>query len=461
MSQGPQEAPPSLTERVRRYVAGDVTVVDEISALFDRIERHEPTIHAFMHTDRSAALAHAAELDRSLRRGDPPGPLHGVALAVKDNMDLAGWVSTAGSIVRTGHVARTTAPCVAALVDAGAVVVGKTMLDEWAFGGSTENPHFGRVANPWALDRTSGGSSGGSAAAVSAGFAHLALGSDTGGSVRLPAALCGVVGFKPTLGHLPLDGVEPLAPTYDTWGVFTHRVEDALLWLQVLEGVDRPGVREGHATQLHVLRPASLPPTDPDIVRVFEDSLSLCEQAGALIEDVSLPWLWEIPEHFRPVVLRELARGHAGLRRADVARYGQPLQESIAQGDLVDDVTYERALAFRDEVRMRFARLLEGRENAVLATPMTARPADPQGISFNDVVRWGDGMEEDYFSVSTRYTLFANVLGAPALTLPVMGTHPPLPVGLQITGAPGRDHAVLGAGMTAQRSWGGPYLPLL
>ena len=227
--------PGKIAERVRggRISAEEVTV-----EAFDRIDRIEPEIHAFIHLDRESALARAREIDIGVARGEDPGPLAGVPVAVKDNICTRGVPTTAGSRILDGYVPPYDATVIRSIREAGGIIIGKTNLDEFAMGSSCEHSAFGPTRNPWDPKRVPGGSSGGSAAAVASGMAPLALGSDTGGSIRQPASLCGVVGLKPTYGRVSRYGLIAFASSLDQIGPFAPTVEDAALLLEVIAGHD-------------------------------------------------------------------------------------------------------------------------------------------------------------------------------------------------------------------------------
>src|ERR1043166_7227536 len=201
-----------------------------------RIDELQPKLNAFIRVLREEALRDADAADRELAAGRDRGPLHGVPVAVKDLIDIKGVPTTAASRVREGHVAAADAPVITRLRDAGAGLIGKTNLDEFAFGTTSENSAFGLVRNPIDPARSPGGSSGGSAVAVAAGMALAALGTDTGGSIRIPAAACGIVGLKPARGDIPTDGVVPLSKTFDHVGPFALTVGDASLLHQAMSG---------------------------------------------------------------------------------------------------------------------------------------------------------------------------------------------------------------------------------
>ena len=229
----------TLTDAAALVRAGRVSAVDLTSACLARIDTYNPKLNAFITVTRELALARARTLDAELKAGTVRGPLHGVPIALKDNIDTAGIRTTAASAVFDDRVPTEDAEVTRRLLAAGAVVLGKLNLHEFANGGTSATSYYGPVRNPWALDRNPGGSSGGSAAAVSAGLCFGALGTDTGGSIRTPASYCSIVGLKPTYGLVSIRGIIPLVLSLDHCGPMTRTVADAALMLQVLAGYDR------------------------------------------------------------------------------------------------------------------------------------------------------------------------------------------------------------------------------
>src|SRR5207249_8920465 len=228
----------TLAEASARLRTGAVTSVDLVNACLARIDVYNPKINAFITVTREQALARARALDAEQRAGKVRGPLHGIPIALKDNIDTAGIRTTAGSAVFEDRVPTEDAPVVARLTTAGAVIVGKTNLQEFAMGVG-ETSYFGPARNPWSLSHNTGGSSSGSGAAIAAELVYGALGTDTAGSVRIPASFCGIVGLKPTYGLVPIRGIVPLALSLDHCGPMTRTVEDTALLLTVMAGYDK------------------------------------------------------------------------------------------------------------------------------------------------------------------------------------------------------------------------------
>ena len=352
---------------------------------------------------------------------DPPD---GIRLAVKDIFDTAGIRTTYGSLVFEDQVPDVSAEAVARLEAAGYADVGKANLHEFAFGMTSENPHYGTVPNPIAPGRIAGGSSGGSAAALAAGMADAALGSDTAGSIRAPAACCGVVGFKPTFGLLPTAGCFPLAPTFDHVGPMARMVADCTRMMSALvpeldpvPDIAPDGVRVGVAW---------IAEADP-LVR------ARVEEAAAIFpdrRDLNLP---AMPPGIKHVRMRETAETHVRLFSDYRDRYGHDVAEKLDRCLEVTDREYEAGLETREGYRERLAELM--RSVDVLLTPTLPMVAPPVGI--------GDLALRDRL---TQFTYPFNAIGAPALAVPCGAAEDDLPASVQIVGRPGMDALVLGVG---------------
>jgi aspartyl-tRNA(Asn)/glutamyl-tRNA(Gln) amidotransferase subunit A len=353
----------------------------------------------------------------------------GVPLAVKDLFDTTGLVTTYGSILFAEHVPERTAEAVVRLERAGYAVNGKTNLHEFAYGVTSENPHFGTVPNPLAPGRVAGGSSGGSAAALAAGLADAALGSDTGGSIRIPAACCGVVGFKPTFGLVPLEGCFPLAPSFDHAGPMARTVAECE---RLFEALVRARGSEPRTLELEEVRVAvAWTERAEPLVR------ARVEEAAALFprrERVELPF----PERVHRLFMREVADVHRGLFPEHADSYGPDVREKIEECLAVTDREADAAGRERERYRGRCDELLAPFD--LLLTPTLAFVAPPIGRITN-----ANRTE------MTRFTFPFNALGQPALALPCGPAEDGLPASLQLVGAAGDDARVLAIGATLER----------
>ena len=361
-----------------------------------------------------------------LARPEQPGA--GIPLAVKDLFDTAGLVTTYGSIIFAGHVPDRTAEAVARLEAAGYVTVGKANLHEFAYGISSQNPHFGTVRNPVAPGRLAGGSSGGSAAALAAGLADAALGTDSGGSIRIPAAWCGVVGFKPSHGLVPLDGCFPLAPSFDHAGPMTRSVRECTSMLSTLVPDFQPGSSEPLEEMNIGIAWSEL--ADP-LVR------ARVEQAGRHFpraRRLDLP----LPERVGCVFMHEAAEVHRDLFRDHAASYGENVRFKLERCLAVTDKEYAEGLRAREAYRERCLEQLDGIDLLLTPTvPFVAPRADADELTIRDAV--------------IRFTHPFNVLGWPALAMPCGPAENGLPASVQLAGRPGDDARVLAAGEQLER----------
>jgi aspartyl-tRNA(Asn)/glutamyl-tRNA(Gln) amidotransferase subunit A len=475
--------PPTAAGIRRTIASGRATAVEVCSAALDRIADLDPALRAFLHVDRDGALARAAELDR--RSSDLAGlPLLGVPVALKDNICTRTMPTTAASRILEAYTPPYDAGVVERLEAAGAVIVGKTNCDEFAMGSSTENSAFGPTRNPWNPSRTPGGSSGGSAAAVAARIVPLAFGSDTGGSIRQPAALCGVVGLKPTYGRVSRYGLIAFASSLDQIGPIAITVDDAALALNVIAGHDPrdatsaavpvPDFRtETSFESLKGMRvgvPRSLlvDGVEPGVLEAFEGALAVLQECGATRRDVDLPHhRLAIPVYY----LLATAEASSNLARYDGVRYGMRRE---ADG-LVEMYERTRGEGFGPEVKRRIVlgtyvlsagyydayylkaqqvRTLIARDYgaAFEQVDVIALPTSPTG-AFELGERTADPIR---MYLSDIFTVGANLAGLPAITVPCGFTADRLPVGLQLTGRQLEEATVLRAAGAYERvtSWG-------
>ena len=355
----------------------------------------------------------------------------GTPLAVKDLFDTAGLRTTYGSSLFADHVPGRTAEAVARLEAGGYATVGKTNLHEFAYGIGSHNPHFGTVPNPLDPARTAGGSSGGSAAALAAGLAGAALGSDSGGSIRIPAGCCGVVGFKPTHGLVPLEGCFPLAPSFDHAGPMARDVETCVHMLAALAPeFDRTELEALDELRVGV---AWLELADPLVRARVRSAAGLF----AHMREIDFP----LPDGGGPVFMREVAESHRGLFPDHADAYGDNVRAKLERCVRVSDAEFEAALRSREEYRERAAEAMAGLD--LIVTPTLAFVAPP---AFSDDREIRDSM--------LRFTYPFNMLGWPALALPCGSAEHGLPASVQLEGPAGEDARVLAAGALLERAIG-------
>jgi len=435
----------SLTGAAALLRAGKVSPVDLVRACLWRIEAQNPVLNAFITVTAESALQEAHDAEAEMRRGEWRGPLHGIPVAIKDMIDTRGVLTTGASAVYLDRIPGADAAVVARLRRAGAILLGKLNMQEFAIGGSSVPSHFGPVRNPWDTSRIAGGSSGGSAAAVAAGLCFAALGTDTGGSVRQPAALCGVVGLKPTYGRVSNRGVIPLAPSLDHVGPLARNVEDCAAVLEAIAGYERRDVSsERRPFKLHpwpssaahvrigVPRAFFYEGLHPAVHRAVEAALAALSDLGARIEEVPL----EVSTD-RTLFQAEAYASHAELIAEKSERYLPETLGKLRRGATVDTPAYIRARLALAQLRRGIAQMFTRID--VLATPTVPVPA-PRLLdyprTFEDVLGW----EADSMLRNTRPF---NALGIPTVTVPCGRTDDDLPIGLQFAAGPWQERRAL------------------
>lgn len=408
---------------------GEVTAADLVQQVEERLTADGERVNAFITTDIPSARARARELDAG--GGPLGGRLRGIPVAVKDNIDTRGLRTTAGTAVHRDRIPAADAPVVRRLRAEGAVIVGKTNMDELAWGGLTDNPHYGPTRNPWDSSRFVGGSSGGSAAAVAAGLSLGAVGTDTGGSVRLPASATGTVGLRPTHGRIELDGITPLAPSMDTVGPIAHDVAGCRLLFQVLAGL--PGGRdlasgpEPGGVRLGVFSDA-LERLEPDVSHAFEALLATLPAAGVTLVELEFPWLRHYLEPWLVIHLVEPAVVHAALVRESGHLLGAVAREQLLLGFTLQATQLAQALSFRAAFTRRIREFLTTVDALLMPTmPFAPVPHGTTSVMLGDVT-------EPIFDALPRFTGIASMAGMPAISLPAGLSRDGLPIGVQLVG---------------------------
>lgn len=423
---------------------GELNPEDLVTQCLDRIHKLNPRLNVFI------SIA-----ERENQRMDLGLPLTGVPVAVKDLIDVRGLSTTAGTSSWSESLPETDAEVVKRLKQAGASMVGKTNLHEIALGVTNVNPHFGACRNPWDLQRISGGSSGGSAVAVASGMVPAALGTDTGGSIRIPAALCGVVGLKPTYGRVSLRGVVPLSWTLDHVGPITRTVRDAASLLQVMAGYDPldpasfdqavgdyqselekgvQGFRIGFAVGDFIEA------ANEEVLATVRKAVSVFEELGASIQQVQLPWLEQAAQANTIITQADGAAFHRERLDANPHAFGEDVLRRLKAGRGTLSGDYAIARRTQVEIKRRFKTLFEEFDLLLLPTTPDAAPF----IEGPDAVAQARRL--------TRFTAPFNLTGLPALSLPCGFSKDGLPIGLQVVGAEWAEATVLQAGRAYEKA---------
>jgi len=422
------------TEAIR---ARRVSAVELTRAALETIERRNPTLNAFITVTADAALRQAEALDRDFARSGPRGPLHGIPVAHKDLYATAGVRTTSGSKLFADFVPACNAAVVDAFERAGAVMVGKTNLHELAYGITSENPHFGAVRNPHDPLRSAGGSSGGAGVAVATGMALLATGTDTGGSIRIPAAWCGVVGFKPTYGVVSRAGVQPLGFTLDHMGPLARTVADASLAFDAMcRREPRRLTPTARGVRIGVPVNFCFDVVDTQVKDAVLAFTRRCAEAGAELIEVRVPDWDALNATARVVLLVEASAVYQPyLDRRD--QFGDDVWRLLQQGRLIPATDYLNAQRMRTVFRAEFARLFQTID--VLLTPATPATAAPLGQRNIELA----GVTHDTRILATRLMRAVNAVGLPAISLPCGRDRAGLPIGAQLIAAAGQDERLL------------------
>ncbi|MCU1381485.1 MAG: Amidase [Acidobacteria bacterium] len=424
----------------RRFRARELTAVRVTDECLRRIEADNPRLNAFITVMADEAMRQAREADQELAAGNDRGPLHGVPFSIKDLLDIRGLATTAASRVRDGHVAERDAPCIAHLRQAGAIFIGKTNLHEFAFGTTSEDSAFGPARNPHDPLRSPGGSSGGSAASVAAGMALATIGTDTGGSIRIPAAACGIVGLKPSFGEVSVDGVVPLSRTLDHIGPLAQSVTDASVIYHALMGDAHalpPAPRPIHGLRLAVPRKYFCDLLDEDVRARFEEALDRLRTAGAQIDEIEIQHAADIAPVYLHIVLGDAAAYHATMLEEMPEKYTPNVRIRLEMGRYVLAEDYVRALAGRERITREVDAAMAQCDALIL--PSLPIPAPPIGA---DTVQVGT-TAEPVRNVMLRLTQPFNITGHPAIAMPSGFSRDGLPCSVQLVGRRMQTDALL------------------
>lgn len=433
--------------------------IELTDAVLKRIGRLNPILHAFIHVDHEKAHQRAVQLEREQMSGTIRGPLHGVPIAVKDIIHVKGAPTTAGSMILKDWRPDEDATAVRRLEEAGAIIVGKANLHEFAMGATSENPHYGAVRNPWDISKIAGGSSGGSAVAVATGMSFGALGTDTAGSIRLPSALCGTVGLKPTYGRVSRHGCLPFSWSFDHIGPMTRTVRDAAIMLDVLAGHDpldeassllpykrdTTMLRDLTGITIGVCQEHFFEDVDNELTFLLDEALLTLEKLGATRTNLHIPGIEEALWAQRMIAQAEAYSFHEPLLNDFGHQYSPDVAFRLEFGRQISATDYLKAQRIRRSFIQRTLDVMKGID--VLVTPMNHNKAFPIGSVTPEE------------SIANMFKLakapFVSLLGFPALALPCGYTGENMPAGMQLVGKPFTESLLLQVGDCYERfaSW--------
>ncbi len=451
----------SLTSVAQAIAQKRLSSREATQSCLDRIARCEPRLNAFIAIEADEALKAADAADAALAKGHASGALHGVPLAHKDMYYEAGRVATCGSKIRRDFVATTTSTALQRLKDAGTIRLGTLQMAEFAYGPTGHNAHFGPVHNPWAFDRITGGSSSGSGAAVAARLTFAALGSDTGGSVRMPAHFCGVTGLKTTVGRISRAGAMPLSQSLDTVGPLARTAGDCALLLGLMAGADPedPTAISGPLPDYMaaVQRPVKglaigipaafyVDDLDSEVARILDETVAVLKREGATVVQVDLPDQRQLTAASQLVLAVEAAAFHKRWMIERPQDYGPQVLMRLQNGLAIPAVSYLEAMRWRGPALAAHLAAVAGVDAVIAPVAPVAAPT----IAESDV---GNGPDaEAVIQRLTRFTRPVNYLGLPSLAIPAGFTRNGLPVGMQLIGRPFDEATLLRIGAAFQRA---------
>ena len=461
----------TIAEAARRIAARELSPVELVDAHLRRIEETDGRLNSFITLLVDESMVAAARAEQALVEGEEVGPLHGIPIGLKDLYDVAGVPTTVGSKILREFVPQRDAAITERFAEAGAIILGKLQLHEFALGATSVNPHDGPAHNPWDTDRVTGGSSGGSGSAVAAGQCMAALGSDTGGSIRIPSTLCGIVGLKPTFGRVSRRGVYPLSHTLDTVGPMTRTVRDAALVLNVIAGHDREdpsssarpvedytaGLEEGVAgMRVGIPEEYFFDLVDLEVKEAVLQAARTLEGLGASVDHVSIPAF----EHSIPIsgtiLLAEAASVHIERLRRNPDEIGADVLARLLQGALTPATDYIKAQRARTVFNRQVADAMT-RFDLLLAptAPVTAPRIDETTVEIG-------GVDMPVLALLPRLTRAFNICGVPVVSVPCGFSEAGMPIGVQLAGRPFEEATVLRAAHAYEQAagWHGKRPPI-
>ncbi len=432
----------------------EVSPVDIIDAHLARIEATEPMLNSFITLLPEEARAAARRAEREIQSGNYKGPLHGIPVALKDLFNTGGVRTTSGSRIFDNFIPERDCTVAARFHQAGAILLGKLNMHQFAYGPTGENPDYGHMHNPWDLDLITGGSSGGSGSAAAAGQCTITTGSDTGGSIRIPAALCGIVGLKPTYGLVSRYGLTPLSWSLDHPGPMVRTVEDAALSMNAIAGYDPKDVASARVDipdyttaltgdvrglRIGVVREYFEAPLDPEVDRSVRDAIGVLESMGAVVTEVSFPMFNDSQAISGAILMSEAAAYHRDLLASDGEKLYPPVRVRLEAGLFVSAADYLRAQQARSLLDREASELLEH-------VDLLAGPTEPvtAPLLLAERVQAGE-REVGTTGALTQYTRPYNLTGFPAISVPCGFSEAGLPMALQLAGRPFDELTVLRA----------------
>lgn len=452
----------TIKDAARLVRSRELSPLELTQAVLQRIESLDSRVNAFITVTGAQAITEAREAEQSLSSGKPLKPLHGVPVSLKDLIDTRGVPTTAGSLILADRVPASDATITRRLREAGAILVGKTNMHEFAYGVTSANLHYGPVRNPWDLQRVAGGSSGGAAVSVALSMSLGSIGTDTGGSIRIPAALTGTIGLKPTYGRVSGAGVIPLADSFDTFGPITRTVEDAGLLLEVIAGPDDADARTLSTPEFRYtdqpddvaglrlgLPRGVFDRTDARIRTVIEAAIARLEELKVCLVEIDLENSGRYEEVFRTVAGREVFTFHEQYLARCPDRYAPDTRARIENGRGVTPQDYARARNVLVELGEDLRKSFDCAD--LLVMPAVPIPAPRVGVSSVVI----DGSEESVLAALTHYTRLASITGVPAISVPCGLTVENLPVGLQFVGPAFSEGELLRVARVYEQATGG------